>query len=160
MIFLILMVLRDILVWSHRRRKAKQQKGRPRRPRRGVSAAGAATSTRSKLMRSLLGSSEGGDGHLYLLHPSVERPERSSQRMLASPQDLHEHVLPIASHLARIFGFQQRQQADVKVGASPLHSTVDVYSNVACQAQHVCRLLVHVCNATVTSASLLHSLLQ
>ena len=88
---------------------------------------------RQGLLGRVFGSS---DPHLYWLHESVLRKERSSQRMVSSPHYLQKHVLPVAAHLARIFGFQQRQP--LKGAAS-----AEVYSNVACQTNHLCRLLSH-----------------
>ena len=130
-VFVVVMLLRDLVLAIMRMRKARQRRlrsmGKTRRTRSRSPA-------KSGLWRSLLGSD--GFENLYLLHESVERRNRPSQRMVASPHDLHPQVLPVASHLGRIFGFQQRQPRKDSHGG-------DVLSNVACQVNHVCRLLVH-----------------
>ena len=72
-----------------------------------------------------------------LLHPSAPLKEHPSQRLLITPDRLHEYVMPVAAHLARIFGFQTAQLKQRGV------SLEEVPSNVACQVDNLCSLLVN-----------------
>ena len=102
---------------------------------KGGGGGGGASSSGRGLLGSFLDGSALNE-EVYLLHPSVTRVDRQSQRMVVSPHDLHKHVFPIANHMTRIFGFQQRQPKKGVGGG-------DVLSSSACQASHVCHLLVH-----------------
>ena len=70
-----------------------------------------------------------------LLHPSVSLKDRPSQRLFVTAAGLQSHVMPVAAHLARIFGFQTAQ---LKERGKSLE---EVSSNVACQVYHLCSLL-------------------
>ena len=72
-----------------------------------------------------------------LLHPIALLKEHPSQRLLITPDRLHEYVMPVGAHLARIFGFQTAQLKQRGV------SLEEVPSNVACQVDNVCSLLVN-----------------
>jgi hypothetical protein len=128
-IFLSGMLLRDIIATACVHQKART-KATLRLQRTG-------SRSRSALSRLLCSAINGDDTQsLYLLHASAVLAERASQQMLVSLYDMHALILPVASHLARIFGFQQRQPRKGSHGG-------DVYSNVTCQVNHVCCLLVH-----------------
>ena len=70
-----------------------------------------------------------------LLHPSTTLKARPSQRLFVTVTRLQPHVLPVAAHMARIFGFQTAQLKSRKA------SLEEAPSNVACQVEHLCSLL-------------------